>query len=434
MQTTHTMNKTAALQERAMKSIPLGVNSNGRYWGKGITPYFQRGKGAHLWDVDGNEYIDYRLAFGPVILGYAYDDVDRQVAESLQYGVTPGLTCEREVEVAEEIIRMCPAVEMVRLVNTGSDATQHSLRVARAYTGRDKIIKFQGGYHGSYDYVLFSTYAPPATYGNRRSPISIPASSGIPAALNDLIITLPFNDLEALELCLQNHGHEVAAILTEPMMGNFGLADPLPGFMDAIRRLCDQYGIVWILDEVKTGFRVAKGGAQERYGYNPDMATYAKSMGNGYPVAAYGGKREIMSIVGQGVTQGGTYAGNGIATAAAKATLAIMRDEPVHEQIDRQGKRLMAGLGAAFQAAGIPCLISSIPSIFSVSLGITENKDAREWSKADMGRYKKMAEMAFEQGVLIDEDPREPFCLCYSHTDEDIDRTIEILSGIIKQL
>lgn len=426
--------KTFQIQERAMKTMPLGVNSNGRYWGEKQTPYFQKGKGAYIWDVDGNQYIDYRLAFGPVILGYAYDEVDAKVMEAIKNGVTPGITTELEVEAVEKITELCPATEKARLVNGGSDATQHALRVARAYTGKEKIIKFEGGYHGSYDYVLFSTYAPPSAYGNPRSPITIPASSGIPAALSDLMITLPFNDLEALENTLKRCGHEVAAIITEPMLGNFGCADPLPGFMDGIRRLCDEYGVLWILDEVKTGFRIAKGGAQERYGYQPDLTTYAKALGNGYPVAAYGGKAKIMDIVGKGVTQGGTYAGNAVAAAAAKATLDLMSSENVHGHIEAMGTRLQKGLKEIFEKAGIPCLISSMPAIFSVSFGLESNLDAREWGKADTGLYKKIAARALEEGILIDEDPREPFCLSYSHTEKDIDNTLEIFDKIVRTL
>ena len=428
------LQKTNALQERAMKSMPLGVNSNGRFWGKGCTPYFSRGKGSHMWDVDGNEYIDYRLGFGPVILGYAYDEVDNAVIEALHSGVTPGITCEREVEVAEAVINMCPAVEMVRLVNTGSEATMNAIRVARAYTRREKIIKLEGGYHGGYDYVLYSTYAPPTAYGNRRDPIKIPASSGIPRALDDLIIPIPFNDPEVLELTLKRYGHEVAAIITEPMLGNFGLADPKPGYMDFLRKKCDEYGILWILDEVKTGFRVAKGGAQERYGYRPDLSTFAKSIGNGFPIAAYGGRKEVMDIVGKGVTQGGTYAGNGVGTAAAKATLHIMQTQDVHKHIDAMGTRLQKGLAQVFSEAGIPCLISSLPSIFSLTFCLEKNEDARDWGKADSGLYKKLAAKVFEKGVLIDEDPREPFCLCYSHSEADIDFTIEAFRQAVKEL
>ena len=256
--TIHSLTNSKELQTRAMHSIPLGVNSNGRFWGKGKTIYFQKAKGAYVWDVDGNEYIDYRLAFGPVILGYAYDEVDNHVIDAIRKGVTPGITSEYEINVAEKIINMCPGIEMVRLTNTGSEAVMHAIRVARAYTGREKIIKFEGGYHGSFDYMLFSTYAPPQVYGNINNPIPVPASSGIPRQLGDLVITVPFNHPSVLKKTLQRVGHEVAAIVAEPMLGNFGSADPENGYLQFLRDICDQYGILLIFDEVKTGFRIAQ--------------------------------------------------------------------------------------------------------------------------------------------------------------------------------
>ncbi len=426
------MDKSKKLQERAFKVMPLGVNSNSRYWGKGRTPYFKKGKGAYIWDVDDNKYIDYRLGFGPIILGYAYEEVDNQVIQALREGFGSGITSEIEISVAEMIIKMCPAVEMVRIVNSGSEATMHALRVARAFTGKDKIIKIEGGYHGSYDYMLYSTYATPADYGNFRNPIAIPASSGIPKLLNDLVI--PFNNIESLDIALSRYGHEVAAIITEPMLGNYGGADPQTNFMDTIRKRCDEWGILWILDEVKTGFRIAKGGAQEKYNYRPDITTYAKSLGNGYPVAAYGGKKEIMNIIGDGVTQGGTFAGNGVATVAAKATLSIIDEKNVHEHINRLGTMLQDGLSNIFDEAGIPHTISSIPSIFSFSLGISDNKNARDWYKSNQDMYKKIALKVFENGILIDEDPREPICISYSHTELDIEKTIDIFKKVVRCL
>ena len=297
--------KSIATQQRATKVMPLGVSSNVRYWGEGKTIYADRAKGAYIWDLDGNRYIDYRLAFGPVILGYAYDEVDEKVIQAIREGVSIGFTRETEISAAEKVTAMCRGVELVRFVNSGTEATMHAIRVARAYTGREKIIKFEGGYHGSHDYVLFSTYAPPAVYGNRLNPISIPASSGIPAAIQSLIVTLPFNDCEVLDKTLLRLGHEVAAIITEPMLGNFGSIDPEPGFLSYLRKKCDEYGILLLFDEVKTGFRIAPGGAPDFYDVVPDMTMYAKSIGNGYPVAAYGGRKEVMSIVGKGVSQGG---------------------------------------------------------------------------------------------------------------------------------
>jgi glutamate-1-semialdehyde 2,1-aminomutase len=255
--------KSKALQRRAFKTLPLGVNSNFRYWGDDITPYVEKAKGAYLWDVDGNRYIDYRLAFGPIILGHAYNEVDMLVHAEIDKGVLFAMTGELEISVAEKIVAMCPAVEMVRLACSGTEATMHAVRVARAYTGREKIIKFEGMYHGFQDHTLFSTYAPVEAYGNRNNPISVPASSGIPRRLNELVITLPFNDQDILDKTLRHVGYEVAALIAEPCMGNCGAVEPEAGFLDFIRAKCDESGIVFILDEVKTGFRIARGGAQE---------------------------------------------------------------------------------------------------------------------------------------------------------------------------
>ncbi len=423
---------TVELQKKASRLMPLGVNSNGRFWGNGNTPYFQKAKGSRLWDYDGKEFIDYRLAFGPVILGYAYDEVDENVIKTIKNGITPGITSELEVSVAEKIVDLCPAIEMVRLVNTGTEATMHALRVARAYTGREKIIKFEGGYHGSHDYLLYSTYADPKSYGNRRDPIPIPASSGIPKSLQDLIITLPFNDREALSRSLESNGGEIAGIVTEPMLGNYGLAEPRNGYLDFLREKCDEYGILLILDEVKTGFRIARGGAHEFYNIAPDLTAYAKALGNGYPIAAYGGKREIMDIVGRGVTQGGTYAGNGVATAAAEATLSVIQREDVHGHLNKVGSKLQTGLQNIFDEAKIPVFISRHPSIFSVSIGIEENWDARDWGESDKTMYKKISEEALSRGVFLDEDPREPLCVSYSHTENDIDMTLEIMKEVVR--
>jgi glutamate-1-semialdehyde 2,1-aminomutase len=422
------------LQKRASRVMPLGVSSNVRYWGEDKNLYIDKAKGAYIWDVDGNRYLDYRLAFGPVILGYAYDDVDNKVCEAIRKGVSVGLTREIEISAAERVVNMCPGVEMVRFVNSGTEATMHALRVARAFTGRDKIIKFEGGYHGAHDYVLFSTYAPPSVYGNRLSPIPIPASSGIPGVVNNLIITLPFNDREILENALKRSAHEVAAIITEPMLGNFGSIDPEEGFMQFLRDKCNEYDILLLVDEVKTGFRVAPGGAAEVNGVIPDMTMYAKSIGNGYPIAAYGGRREIMSILGKGVTQGGTYSGNIVGAAAIDATLSIMQSQPVHKTIIQHGQKLQEGLREIFEEAGIKALLSKYPSIFSISFGVDTITDARNWANSDHAFYKLFMHALLERGILIDDDPREPWCLSYSHSDSDVDETLNIVKDAIYEV
>lgn len=424
--------KTASLQRRAEKVIPLGVNSNFRFWGEGITPYVERAKGAYLWDVDGRRYIDYRLAFGPIILGHAFDEVDSLVVEELKKGILFAMTGELEVAVAEMITEMVPAVEMVRLACSGTEATMHALRVARAFTGRDLIVKFEGNYHGFQDHTLWSTYAPVEAYGSRRSPIPVPASSGIPKSMRDLIITLPFNDFEGFERVMTSYGDQIAAVITEPCQGNCGAIDAQPGFMDLIRRETTRHAVVFILDEVKTGFRIANGGAQEYYGISPDLVTYAKALGNGYPVAAFGGKREIMSIVGHGVSQGGTYTNNKPGVAAAYATLKLLRDKPILKTIEGRGKRLMDGLKDIFEDNDLLVTMSGHPSMFSFALGIDRVTSQREWDKSDKHLYLELAEAAIERGIMPDHDAREPWFLCYEHSESDVDETLNVYAEVVK--
>lgn len=425
--------KSIQLQQRAYRSMPLGVNSNFRYWGEDITPYVGSAKGAYLWDVDGNKYIDYRLAFGPIILGHAYDEVDSFVMQEIKKGLLSAMTYELEIGLMEKIVEMCPAVDLARLACSGTEATMHAIRLARAYTGREVIIKFEGNYHGFHDYTLWSTYSPDQVYGNERSPISIPASSGIPRSIGELIITLPFNDREGLERVLKSRGHQVAAIITEPFQGNCGGIEPQTGFLNFIRQKCDEYGIVYILDEVKTGFRIANGGAQEFYKIQPDLATYAKSLGNGYPIAAFGGSQEIMSLIGHGVSQGGTYTNNKPGVAGAYATLSLLKEKPILATIETRGKKLIAGLKTIFEEADIPVVFSGHPAMFSFAIGVKSVSNSRNWSKANGEYYLKLVDAAIERGVMPDHDPREPWFLSYSHSDEDIDRTLEVYREIVKE-
>ena len=426
--------KTQSLQKRAQKVIPLGVNSNFRYWGEGMTPYVDKAKGAYLWDVDGKKYIDYRMAFGPIILGHAYPEVDSKVVEEIQRGVLFAMTGELEVAVAEMIVEMSPAIDMVRMACSGTEATMHAIRVARAYTGRDIILKFEGNYHGMHDHALWSTYAPVEAYGNRRSPIAIPASSGIPKAMRDFIITLPFNDFEGFERVMKSYGDQIAAVITEPCQGNCAAINPQAGFLELIREQTEEHGCVFILDEVKTGFRIANGGAQEYYGLKPDLVAYAKALGNGYPVAAFGGKREIMSIIGQGVAQGGTYTNNKPGIAGAYATLSLLKSKPILKTIKKRGQRLMDGLKEIFEENDIPAIFTGYPAMFSFSLGIESVTCQREWVKSDRDLYLKITEQAIQRGVMPDLDAREPWFLCYEHSDADIDETLNVYAEVVKEV
>ncbi len=426
--------KSQALQKRAQKVVPLGVNSNFRYWGDGITPYVDRAKGAHLWDVDDRRYIDYRMAFGPIILGHAFDEVDSKVIEEIQRGTLFAMTGELEIAVAEMMVEMCPALEMVRLACSGTEATMHAIRVARAYTGRDIILKFEGNYHGFHDHTLWSTYTPIEALGNPRSPIPVPSSSGIPKSMREFIITLPFNDAEGFERTMRSYGDQMAAVITEPCQGNCGAIEPLPGFLELIRSQTREHGVVLILDEVKTGFRIANGGAQEYYGIQPDLATYAKALGNGYPVAALGGSREVMSIIGHGVSQGGTYTNNKPGVAAAYATLKLIKEKPILKTIEKRGKKLMDGLKDIFDENDIPVVFSGYPAMFSFAIGVEKITCQRDWSKSDQDLNLKLTEKAIQRGIMPDHDAREPWFLCYSHSDADVDETLGVYAEIVKEV
>jgi glutamate-1-semialdehyde 2,1-aminomutase len=424
--------KSNALQKRAFKVMPLGVNSNFRFWGEGITPYLQKAKGAYIWDADGNKYIDYRMAFGPIILGHAYDEVNDKVKQEIDLGTLTAMTYELEIETAEKFVKMCPSMELVRFACSGTEATMHAIRVARAYTSRERIIKFEGMYHGFQDYTLWSTYAPVEAYGNPRNPIPVPSSSGIPRLLNQMIVTLPFNAPDILENTLRALGETVAAIIVEPCMGNCGAILPQKNFLQYIRKQCDKYGIVMILDEVKTGFRIANGGAQEYYRIRPDLATYAKAFANGYPLAAFGGKKEIMSIIGHGVAQGGTFTNNKPGVAAAWATLTVLQREPILKAIEKRGKRLMDGISQIFTEAGIPHCMNGYPAMFSFAIGVEKVSDQRTWNESEKEYYLALIEAMIERGVMPDHDPREPWFLCYSHSEADIDTTLDVVRETVK--
>jgi glutamate-1-semialdehyde 2,1-aminomutase len=392
-----------------------------------------RAEGGYIWDADGNRYVDYRLGFGPVILGHADPRVNEAVKAAIDDGNVYALTTEREIRVAEKIVELCPAVETVRFANSGTEATMHAIRVARAYTGREKALKFEGAYHGMHDYALWSTSSSlTAMMGSRRSPIPVAASSGIPKAIYDLVITLPFNDFDALERTVKQSGHDIACIITEPMLGNLGSIEPVPGFMDHIRALCDAHGIMFILDEVKTGFRVAPGGAQEAYGYRPDLATYAKSLGNGFPIAAFGGKREVMDVIGQGVAHGGTYGANTVAAAAAEKTLEIISATDALKTTADRGKQLQKGLSDILESYSVPYSFSGHPSMFGVHFNEKTPHDYRDWSDGKQGVYDQVLEHLIEEGSMPDPDSREPWFLCEAHTEADIAYTLEGFEKAVK--
>lgn len=426
--------RTHQLFAKAKQYIPYGVNSNFRYWGDEDTPIITRGAGAYVWDADDNRYIDYRLGFGPIILGHAYPEVNRRVAEAIQNGVLFAATTPIEIELAERFTRMT-GMDKVRLSNTGTEANMHALRIARAYTGREKFIKFEGNYHGNFDYVMFSgPTAKAELLGPRNHPHRLRATEGMPVAIRNYMISLPYNDVELLERAMVEHSDELAAVILEPVMGNVACILPDPVWLRRVRELCDEFGVVLIFDEVKTGFRLAPGGAQQYFGVKADLAAYAKAMGNGFPIAAVAGREEIMAVVEPGrVAHGGTYCGNVVAAAAAAATLEIIETQPVIETIFANGRRLMEGIHAILRQVGAPHVISGAPSMFSVLLGKDEPPtDYRSYAEFDGALFGLLGAELIRRGVLIDDDPREPWFLSFSHNAAVIDESLNLIEDAAK--
>jgi glutamate-1-semialdehyde 2,1-aminomutase len=426
--------KTKALFQRASAVIPHGVNSNFRYWGDDDTLVISRGEGAYIWDADGKRYIDYRLGFGPIILGHAYPAVVKSVQEAIQDGTVFAWTTPGEIELSERITRMCK-VDKVRLTNTGTEATMHALRIARAHTGREKFIKFEGQYHGMADYFMFSTASTnPGSLGSKRNPINSPNTSGIPKGINQYVINLPFNDFERLEATIHAQWGDIAAVFVEPILGNAAGILPLPGFLEKLRELCDKYGILLVFDEVKTGFRIANGGAQEYFNLQADLVTYAKALGNGFPIAAIAGKEEVMMTIQPGaMAHGGTYSGNAVGTAAAIATLEILESEPIIETINQRGTALMMGIGEILTEAGIPHTVTGVPSMFGMVLETDqEPHDFRDYFKGDGELYENIALELIQRGVQPDGDAREPWFLCYALSEEDVNETLNIFNDSVK--
>ena len=428
--------KTRALFDKALQYIPYGVNSNFRYWGDDRTPVIARGQGSHIWDADDNRYIDYRLGFGPIILGHAHPEVTRKVCEAIQNGTTFAFTTPYEIELAERFTRMT-GMDQVRLSSTGTEATMHALRIARAYTGRERFIKFEGQYHGNYDYVMYSTPSVDVEkLGPRSHPRRVKGTEGMPNAIRNYMISLPYNDFEMVEKAVIEYGDEIAAIMVEPIMGNVAGVMPQAGWLQHLRRLCDEHGIVLIFDEVKTGFRIARGGAQEYFGVKADLAAYAKAMGNGFPVSAIAGKEAIMAVVEPGkVAHGGTYCGNVVAAAAATATLEIIETQPIIENIFARGQELMTGMDQILTRAGIAHVVTGVPSMFSLLVGRDQTPtDYRSYCANDFELSTHLLEGLIDRGIMIDDDPREPWFMCAAHSAEDVAETLNAFEDATKAL
>lgn len=414
--------QTAEWFKRAEAALVSGVSSGFRNWGSEDTLVIDHGEGGRVFDMDGKSYVDYQCGFGPIILGHGEPAVVEAVAAAAAAGTTYAMTQAIEVEAAEAFKRAVPWVDALRFTNTGTEATMHAIRLARAYTGRELIVKYEGCYHGAHDYVLFSTAGSPVrALGSRHSPVPWQTSSGIPEAIRTTVRTAPFNDLAFVEKLFRDQGRDIAGILVEPMMGNcFGIM-PESGYLEGLRALCDEHGVVLIFDEVKTGFRMAPGGAYDVWGVKPDLGTYAKSMGNGFPIAAIAGRHEVISAwAGGGIMQAGTYSGNSIGAAAAKATIeALLTGEP-HRKIEQSGTTLMEGLAKICADRGVPVQITGHWSMFSLFFSDHAPKEFRDTSHHDADLYASVVHGMIERGVMPVDDALEPWFLCAAHDDEDV--------------
>jgi glutamate-1-semialdehyde 2,1-aminomutase len=411
-----TFSKSQQLFERAQRAIPGGVNSPVRAWrGVGGTPPFiARGQGSHIFDADGNEYIDYIGSWGPLLLGHRHPVILAAIEEALTRGTSFGAPTEQEIDLAEIIRKMVPSMELVRLVNSGTEATMSALRVARGFTGRDITIKFEGCYHGHVDSLLVKAGSGVATLG-------LPDSPGVPKGFSDTTITLPFNNTEAVERAFAAHGKSIAAIIVEPVCGNMGCIPPVPGFLESLRRITSAHDSLLIFDEVMTGFRVAAGGAQELYGITPDLTTLGKVIGGGLPIAAYGGRAEIMSHVAPSgpIYQAGTLSGNPLAVSAG---LAMLRYIQAHPEIYRQFDSATAALATSAPRGVTVNRVGSMMTWFFTPAPVTDYDSVKH---SETSRFKRFFHAMIERGIYLPPSQFEALFVSTEHSEEDLARTIK---------
>ena len=415
---------------RARKVIPGGVNSPVRAYGSvgGVAPFLVRGKGARIWDLDGNSYIDYVGSWGPLVLGHANPAVLRAVRLAAANGTSFGAPTELEVRLAEEVCRALPSVEMVRFVSSGTEAAMSAIRLARAATGRDRILKFDGCYHGHADALLVGAGSGVATLG-------IPGSPGVPKSFAELTVQAPFNDLEAVADAMKRWRGEIACILVEPVAGNMGCVPPEPGFLEGLASLSRQHGALLIFDEVMTGFRVAYGGAQHRYGIEPDLTILGKIVGGGLPAAAYGGRRDLMKqIAPEGpVYQAGTLSGNPLAMAAGLETLRQLRAAGVYPELEARSRALADGLAAAAASAGVELTTAAVGGMFGLFFHPGPVRDFADARKANGARFRAFFHAMLDAGVYLAPSPYEAGFVSLSHRPADVAATIAAAKGAFKK-
>jgi len=431
--------KSRQFFEKAMKYLPGGASSNLRGFPV-YTPhpiYIKRGKGSKCYDVDGNEYIDYQAAYGALILGHCHPKVTEAVLEQIRGGTMFGIASELEFEAAEQLNRMVPSVEMVRWCCSGTEATMTAMRLARGYTGKDKIIKFEGHYHGSHDYVCCGYHPNPSDWGSRISPSTqrLAFSTGVPEDTLKSVITIPWNDLELLEKVIRRHKDEIGGVITEPIMGNGGMIFPRKGYLEGMRELTEDNEIVLIFDEVVTGFRVARGGASEYLGVRPDLHTFGKAIANGYPISVFGGKKEIMSqIKPGGAYHSGTYAGNPLGLAAALATMKELDNKAAYKRMYWIGEKLINGLRKAAERADEKIFIPGFAGFFQIYF--TDKTDFYEWrdvaGNIGASKYNSFVWELYKRGVYMHPSVLERIHLTMAHSEDDVEQTVAVAEEAFK--
>ena len=426
------IDKSIELFSRAQQSIPGGVNSPVRaFKSVGGTPLFiSKAKGAYLFDADGNKYIDYIASWGPMILGHAYEPLVKAIQEQAVYSTSYGAPTELEIKMAEVIKSMAPNVDLIRMVSSGTEACMSALRVARGYTGRNKFIKFEGCYHGHADAFLVKA-------GSGVATLNIQTIPGVTAGVANDTLTCAYNDLAAVEKLVAENKNEIAAIIVEPVAGNMGCILPAPGFLEGIRKICDAENIVFIFDEVMTGFRLAQGGAQQKLGIDADLITYGKVIGGGLPVGAFGGKRHIMEVVAPlgNVYQAGTLSGNPIAMIAGYTLLSILKDQPqLLQELDEKALYLKNGLDKVLAASGVPYVINHLGSMLSIHFSDHPVTDFATAASANNALFKKYFHAMLNRGVYLPPSAFESWFLNNALSYKDLDYTIEATEESLKEI
>jgi len=427
--------KSRELYERACQVMAGGVSSEFRRFSHPHPLFYEQGQGAFLTDVDGNEYLDFTLSQGPLILGHSHPHVLAEVARLSVDGQLFAGQHRHELELAEKLARLIPCAELMRFSLSGSEADHTALRLARHLTGRNKFLRFEGQYHGWLDNVAVGISTPSLeALGSREHPNKLPWTKGLPADIAEQCVLLPWNDLALVEQTLAEQHHDIAAIITEPVMCNSGCIPPEPGFLEGLRKLCDQYGIVLIFDEVITGFRVGLGGAQERFGVVPDVAVFGKAMASGYPISVIAGKRKFMQPIADGVViHAGTMNTGNPSVAAALATLHVLETDQVHERLYRHGLRLMEGLREAGRQAGQPILVQGLGPMFHVGFtSLPKVRDMRDSLAYDKAKGSKFVAGMHDRGIRL--IGRGLWYISAAHTGADIDRALATATEVLQTL